>query len=99
MADLSIRTAAKLLRKFKVVDGDVLLVKSDSELSSDDNMRALASGLKIIEHANTIILLVDEFDDIKTVSETHMNKYGWYRIETLQKQVLKVAKKNEAKEE
>ena len=99
MADLSIRTAAKLLRKFKVVDGDVLLVKSDSELSSDDNMRALASGLKILEHANTIILIVDEFDDIKTVGEEHMNKYGWYRIETLQKQVLKVAKKNEAKEE
>ena len=98
MADLSRRMASKLLQKFKVNDGDVLLVKSNTELSTDDNMRALATGLKILGHAHTIILVVDEFDNIKTVDETTMAKYGWYRIETLKNQIMKAAKKIEPEE-
>ena len=95
---LSIRQAAKLMKKFKIADGDVVLVKSNSDLSNDENMRALAGGIKIMGHTHTIILIVDEFDDIKSVPEENMNRYGWFRINTLRKIIKQAAEEKQSEE-
>lgn len=85
MQSLSIKSAAKLMRKMRVKDGDVILVKKDTELSSEENMKTLMSSLKVIGFSATIVVVVDEFDHIKTINETDMNKFGWYRIEALKR--------------
>ena len=96
---LSVRQAAKVMRKFRIEDGDVILVKNDTDLANEENMNALISGLKIIGHSHTIILVVDEFDNIKTVDETHMNEFGWYRIETLKNRIIRKIKEESDDEE
>lgn len=85
MQQLSIKSAAKLMRKMRVSDGDVILVKQDTELSSDENMKTLMSSLKVIGFSATIVVVVDEFDHIKTLNEDGMNKFGWYRVEALKR--------------
>jgi len=76
---LSLRRAGKFLKKCKLGDGDMLLIKSDSELAKEQNLRVLFEAIERIGKL-CMLIVVDDFDDVRTMNETDMNKLGWFRL-------------------
>lgn len=95
---LSIRQLAKVLRKLNVRDGDVLLVKSQTSLSSKEMVGEIIEGLKKLGHTRSLVMVVDDFNDISTMNETEMNKHGWYHMKTLLNMVNKGKKETDVKQ-
>lgn len=78
------RQFAKLLKKFHVNNGDVILLKHQS---ANANERAINGISKAIAGmgVNVVIIVVDNFDDLTVLNETEMSKRGWYRMRSLRK--------------
>jgi len=87
---LSVRTVAKMLKKLKVNQGDLLILKR-SAFNADIFNDMLSLIRKGIEYMNikVLVILVDDFDDIKAIGEKEMNTYGWYRLGSLLKLIGK----------
>ena len=60
-----------------VKNGDVLLVKKDTRAHSIIN--ELAHALGSSGRQDCIIVVVDEFTDLRRVTAENMEKYGWVR--------------------
>ena len=80
---LSGKKVARYLRKLKIQDDSIRLIKSHSPLADKENMAALVEGLKTLGLKRVIVVMVDDINSIRVVSETDMNNAGWYHIKTL----------------
>ena len=80
---LSGKKVARYLRKLKIRDDSILLIKSHSPLADSGNMDALVRGLKTLGLRRVIVVIVEDINAIKAVSEADMNNAGWYHVKTL----------------
>lgn len=76
---LSSRQMARLLRKLPIHDGDVVLVKH-SKFNEKDVMEGLRRAVETLDIGGIYVIMVDDFEDIKTFNRQEMNSHGWYHI-------------------
>jgi F420-0:gamma-glutamyl ligase len=65
------------LRKLRLQDGDVLVVKET--VVSDADRRSFVDTLQNIVNKHVLILFVKQLSDVKTLTDEQMNAAGWYR--------------------
>src|SRR4030066_1555379 len=82
---ISRRQLAKMLTKFRVNNGDVLAIQTGSISAKVEIVKAITEALGRIGRKDVIVVVVDDFSEMKVLNETEMNKQGWYRIKTLRK--------------
>jgi hypothetical protein len=75
----------KIVRKLRVTNNSVLMVRESSALATKDTISDMAKMFEQIGLKNVVVVVVDEFNHLETVSETEMNKLGWFKIEALRK--------------
>lgn len=83
------RNLAKVARKLKINNGDVLLIKQGTSLANEEAITDISHAASKIGLEKCIIIVVDDFDSLKAINETDMNKMGWFRINTLRKLIHK----------
>jgi hypothetical protein len=79
---------AKFIQKFKVSDGDVLLIKEGSPIAA--NLEEIVQVVHDSGRQNVVVLVVDDFGSVKALDEKTMNAEGWFRVEALRKLVRSV---------
>jgi hypothetical protein len=94
-APLSVRQMAKLLKKFSVHSGDILALKHQSENANSEAIKQIVAALEKTG-INAMVVVVKDFDDLKVLNETEMNKRGWFRLEKLSR--IRIPVKQEEKE-
>ena len=94
---LSVRQMAKLLKRFSVHSGDILALKHQSENANSEAINRIVAAFEKIG-INAMVIVVKDFDDLKVLNETEMNKRGWYRLEKLSRIRIPVAKPEEKEE-
>ena len=67
------------LRSVKISDGEIILVKSQTMLSKENNLQDLSWALRERDLKKCIAIIVDDFDDLSVLTEDKMNELGWYR--------------------
>ena len=87
--------AAKLVRKLKLSDNCVLLIKNSDALATAE-IEDIGNAIKAL-HINAVIMVVDDLDNIRALPQVEMQRYGWYRVEYLMNKVLR--KKEEKKDD
>lgn len=76
---------ARAIKKLRISDNTVVVVKLDSEIGDPKTMEAFADALGRTKLKNVILVSVENIDNVFTLSETEMARYGWFRKETLTK--------------
>ena len=78
----SLKQAGKLVRKMRINDGDVILLKPPMHPFKGGIIEALRRR----KHTTgTMVVLVEDFDDMKALNEQSMNKLGWYHLDHLRR--------------
>lgn len=83
---LSARQMARLLKKLPIRDGDVLLVKQ-SKFNEKEVMEALRQGVAKMNINGIYVIMVENFDDIKSLNVQEMNANGWYSVSQINRVV------------
>lgn len=81
---LSVRQMARLLKKLPIRDGDIVLVKQ-SKFNEKEVMEALRRGVERLDIGGIYVIMVSNFDDIKTLNRQEMANHGWYHISDINK--------------
>ena len=72
------RTIARdIVRKMEIDNGDVILLKRGSLPESVRMFNALRNALGATGREQCIVVVVNEFDEISTISKKEMLSYGW----------------------
>ncbi len=90
--NISCRQLAKLLKKFHINDGDILVLKSKTGLANTQTVEDLANALGKMGLKNALVVVVDSFEDMSVLNETEMNKRGWFRFDSIAK-MMKIPRK------
>lgn len=80
---LSVRNIVKALKRVHVNNGDVVLLKRG--LFDAQEIEALKNAGEKIGFKNVLLVVVNDFDDIRILNEVAMNSHGWFRVKTLNK--------------
>ncbi len=91
----SLRQAGKLVRKMKIKDRDVVLLKPPLHQFKGGIIEALRRRKHT---AGTMVVLVDDFDDMKALDEATMNEHGWYHLDHLKRLLKRKDLKKDAKD-
>jgi hypothetical protein len=83
---LSARQMARLLKKISLRDGDIVLVKQ-SKFDERELAEALRRGVEKLNIEGIYVIMVSDFDDIKTLNRQEMNNLGWWHIDQINKVV------------
>jgi hypothetical protein len=83
------RKLGAILSKMRIEKNSVLLVKHGSALSKLDVLEQIPVELEKIGVTDIVVMVVDDFSNIRLIPEREMNKYGWFRIEALADKVVK----------
>lgn len=80
---VSLRALGRLVKKLRIHDGDVILIREGSDLAKtqtiDEFLKTCSKqGLKRV-----MCVVVSDFDDLKIVDESAMNKHGWFKVNAL----------------
>jgi hypothetical protein len=76
------KVAREIARQLKIEDGDVILIKTHTQIADSVKIfEAIRKALGWQGKERCMLIVVDEFDDLKVMKEKHMNEYGWYRRE------------------
>lgn len=84
----------KLAHKLRLSSDSMVLLKKGSAIAEPKVITDLVSTIEKTNLSNIILLVVDDFDDIRIMDERQMNAHGWFRIETL-RHITKVVPKEE----
>lgn len=93
---LSCRQMARLLKKMKIGNGDILAIRFQSPEANVQTIDLITKGLEQI-NVSALVIVVNDFDDLTVLNETEMNKRGWYHLSSISR-VIKIPEK-EAKSE
>jgi hypothetical protein len=93
---LSVRQMNKVVRRLRLRNNDVVLVKSGTDMTSKDNMDALANSIGNSGLDGIILVVVDDMGDIDNISEKEMAEHGWVKIgKAVSKMIVKKGGSNE----
>ena len=73
----------KIIRRLRFNEGDILLIRKGSELAKQDVLASMSKAIGQVIKKTALLMVVDDFNDLTTISEEEMNKSGWYKIETV----------------
>lgn len=80
---MNTREAAKFVRKYRIDDNCILVVKDKSIIS--EQREAIGKAIEKAGIKNVILLVVDDMDDVKTLNKLDMNRAGWFRIDDIRR--------------
>ncbi len=76
---ISVRHLKACMKRLHVTDNDVLAIKKDSVLATEEGIESLRRALASMG-INVLTVIVEDFSEIATLNETTMRKHGWYRF-------------------
>lgn len=85
---LSVRTLGKAMRKMKLSDNCVMMIKSGTDLARMDNLKELENAIALAGIANVVFVIVDDFTDLKVLDKETMSNAGWYYIDSIRKKLF-----------
>ena len=80
--DIGVRRAGKIIRKLRLHNNDVILLKKGTVLATKDNMNALAQAIGESELSGIIVVVVDDFTDLSVLNEANMQEHGWFKFDS-----------------
>jgi len=95
-SNLSVRQLARLLKKFRVQNGDILAIKYQSSIADHKIIDKIVMAMEHLK-INILVVVVEDFDDFTILNEQEMNKRGWFRFDKLSK-VMRFPNKDEKKQ-
>lgn len=87
--EFSLRMLNKVIKRLKLMPNTVLVIEKGCALDAPEILNGLALAIERTNVENVIIVTTGDLDDIKALQEPEMNRLGWWRIETLQKKILR----------
>lgn len=78
---LSVRQMNKVVRRLRLKDNDVILVKEETEMAKKPNMDSLATAVGNTGVRGIIVIVVQSLNDISSLSTEQMQQHGWYKFE------------------
>lgn len=79
----SVRQIARLLKKIHIEDGDIIALRHRSANANIQTIESLTVALDRIGLSRVLVVVVDDFDDMRALDEREMNKRGWFRLDKL----------------
>lgn len=86
---LSVRQMSRLLKKISLHEGDILLIR-EGKFSQEELLMQIKRGVEHLNLKRVLAVVVDEFEDIKSLNRQEMNKNGWYHIDQINKVTNKI---------
>lgn len=86
---VSIRRIKDYIKKLKIEDNTILLIRDDCSAADVEMWRTALAGMKL---NNMLIVIVKDLEDVELWDKAVMQKHGWYRLEDLQKLFVKAQK-------
>lgn len=77
----------KMAHKLRLCSDSIILLKRGTEIAQKDTIDSLVDSIQHTNLSNIILIVVEDFDDIRIMDEKQMNVRGWFRLETLQNMV------------
>lgn len=78
---------ASFVRKMRMSNGDVLAIKSGTTLASTENIQKLQEAFYKAGLTESVIIVVDEFDDLSVLDKKAMRDLGWFHISDINRRV------------
>jgi len=75
---------AKLLKKYRVSNGDIIAIKHQSENANRAAMDFIANALEKMG-VQALVVVVNDFDDLTVLNEQEMARRGWYKMSSIAK--------------
>lgn len=79
----SVRQLSRLLKKYHIEEGDIIALRHQTANANMETIESLTKALDRIGLHNVLVVVVDDFDDMRALNETEMNKRGWFRLEKI----------------
>ena len=80
MNEISIKKAHTAVRKLRLRPGEHLLVKKGCGLADTEaTLEAFIEGIKDILVVNTAVFVVDDFDDLRPITDDELMAQGFVR--------------------
>ena len=79
---VSIKKAGKIIKKLRLHDNDVLVIKGGTVMAQKGNMDALATAVGQTGVRGVIVVVADDLDDIIQLPEDAMREHGWYKFDS-----------------
>jgi len=76
-----------------------VLVKAGSEMAKNFNLAAFSDALATTGVDGIIVVVVDDFHDIRKLSEKDMRQHGWFKLSTASAAVMEKIMKDKDKED
>lgn len=95
---IDLKQSSKLIRKLRLKSHDVVLVKAGSEMGKNFNLAAFSDALASTGIDGIIVVVVDDFHDIRKLSEKEMKKYGWFKLSSASAAVMEKIMKDKDKD-
>ncbi len=76
---ISVRHLKACMKRLHVTDNDVLAIKKDSVLATEEGTESMRRALASMG-INVLTVIVEDFSEIAALNETTMRKHGWYRF-------------------
>ena len=81
---LSVRQMSRLLKRIELHDNDVLLVK-ESKFQTEEVLEAIRRGVERLGLETVYVMVVKDFEDIRSFNRQEMNTHGWYHVSQINK--------------
>lgn len=97
---IDLRQSTKLIRKLRLKSHDVVLVKAGTDMAKHFNLAAFSDALSTTGVDGIIVVVVDDFHDIRKLSEKDMRQHGWFKLSSSASAIMeKIMKDKENGEE
>jgi hypothetical protein len=85
--NLSKKQLANWARKMRIQPNSIIAFNSGA--ITKEGLDALADIIKGMKIPNVVLLVVDNINNMRELSEEDMNKLGWFKVESLQKLIMR----------
>ena len=88
--------AGKVIKKLNLTENCIVAIRSDSELANEKSIHEMiVEAEKLYSGFSVLFIVVDDLDEIDTVSEEDMAKFGWYKVDALREKMKSVARNHD----
>lgn len=84
----------KMAHKLRLSSDSMILLRQGTAVADPKTINELVATIEKTDLSNIILLVVDDFDDIRIMDERQMNAHGWFRVDTL-RHITKIEPKEE----
>jgi len=82
---VGLSTLKSFVKKLRIPDNSIVLVKQGSPIDNHDDLKLLAETIHRAGVDGVVVISVADFNDLKVLDSIDMQKYGWYRKEDIGK--------------